>query len=159
METAVKFDKVELVFDSCETITIGLDAIRWMSMDVGVTEYRWDERNRCMDMEKTLTRFRMSIDLTQLQALSLSDPVHIEPGLTEKQYIVKRLSSTDDITHVYVNGEPFRMPWGPGDMYQNSWHRTTRTNTTDGTDTVEYDIGEENTAECVYSSEVKDDKC
>ena len=31
METAVKFDKVELVFDSCETITIGLDAIRWTS--------------------------------------------------------------------------------------------------------------------------------
>ena len=53
MESAVKFDKVELVFDSCETITIGLDAIRWMSMDVGGTEYRWDERNRCMNMQNS----------------------------------------------------------------------------------------------------------
>lgn len=141
MLNELKIDKLELGFDSCETITVGLGAIRALEFTVTGEEYCWDSRRKTLDVQKVLGKFHLELDIRDMGEFVLSDPVHIEKGLTEGEYLFKRLTTTDDITHIYINGVAYKIPWDPGQQYNNLWHRTVFVpSTPNGRSTVEYVI-------------------
>lgn len=138
MLNEIKVETVELVFDSCETITVGVDAIKSFDFTVSGEDYCWDNRRKVFDVQKNLSKFHLILDIHDLAGFAISDPVHIERGMTEREYLTKRLITTRDITHVYINGIAYRLPW-LGHSYNNLGLRTiVKPITLDGQKLVEY---------------------
>ena len=118
-------DEIELVFDSCETITVGMAAVKSLRFTTSGERYEWDAKNNEFDKSHCMSDLHLEIDLGEGAPLRGGDRFAMEArGQTEREYIVERLSKTTDITSIYIAGEKYNVPWGEGGAYTNLWCRT-----------------------------------
>lgn len=133
-------DEIELVFDSCETITVGMSSVKSMRFTTSGEQYEWDAKNNEFDKSYCMKELHLEIDLSEGAQLRGGDRFAMEARrLSEREYIVERLSKTTDITAIYMAGEKYNVPWGEGGAYTNLWCRTFFN---PRSETVVYDMGE-----------------
>lgn len=118
-------DEIELVFDSCETITVGMSAVKSLRFTTSGEQYEWDAKNNEFDKSYCMKELHLEIDLNEGAQLRGGDRLTMEARRqTEREYIVERLSKTTDITAIYMAGVKYNVPWGEGGAYTNLWCRT-----------------------------------
>ena len=133
-------DEIELVFDSCETITVGMSAVKSLRFTTSGEQYEWDAKNNEFDKSYCMKELHLEIDLSEGAQLRGGDRFATEARrISEREYIVERLSKTTDITAIYMAGVKYNVPWGEGGAYTNLWCRTFFN---PKSETVVYDMGD-----------------
>jgi len=118
-------DEIELLFDSCETITVAMSSVKALRFTTSGERYEWDAKNNEFDKSYCMSELHLEIDLGEGAQLRGGDHLVMEArGLTEREYIVERLSKTTDITNIFIAGVKYNVPWGEGGAYTNLWCRT-----------------------------------
>lgn len=134
-------DEIELVFDSCETITVGMSAVKSLRFTTSGEQYEWDAKNNEFDKSYCMKELHLEIDLSEGAQLRGGDRFATEARrISEREYIVERLSKTTDITAIYMAGVKYNVPWGEGGAYTNLWCRTFFN---PKSETVVYDMGKQ----------------
>lgn len=110
-------NSVELVFENCECITISLRAVESLCMITRGERYVYTKPWREMMHCKEVDNFEIIIDLNDKSCFYHSTPMQTlthamtESVLTDRNNCVERLKTCNDITHIYINGICYQMPW------------------------------------------------
>lgn len=126
-QVIVNDDRVELVFENCECMTVSLHAIESLRLTTRgerfVYEKPWREMLQCKEVDN----FEITINLNDKSCFYHSTPTQMlthamtESVLTDRNNCVERLKTCNDITHIYINGVSYQMPWSidEGKPYTN----------------------------------------
>lgn len=108
----IENQEIEIVFDNCETILVDQWAIKSMSFNTICDRYFWDNYHKEFERSTMMNDFVLSLDLSKPQNF------HHQHRLIEQKTIledgkecIKRIQNCDDITHIYINGICFGVPW------------------------------------------------
>ena len=106
---------IELVFENCDCIHVDVWALKSLQMDTDGDRYEWDEQKKEILKSTSLKNIYMEFNTENPRhfyhtprAILPSKPVG-DDGLE----CINRLKTSDDLTHVYINGHVFIVPWKP----------------------------------------------
>lgn len=118
--------KIELVFENCESIDVGIGAIVSFYMTTRGKRFVFDRQSKQMMTAELVDTLEMTLTLSdasnfyhssQNQMLSLGT----ESVITDRHNCVDRIKTSTDITHIYINGVCYQMPWNEELRYSNKF--------------------------------------
>ena len=118
--------KIELVFENCECIDVGIGAIESFYMTTRGKRLVFDKHTKQMLEAQSVDTFEITLKLSdasnfyhssQNQMLSLGT----ESVITDRHNCVERIKTSTDITHIYINGVCYQMPWSEELRYSNKF--------------------------------------
>lgn len=125
--------KFELVFENCESINVGIGAVESFYMTTRGKRMVFDKQSKQMMEAQLVDTFELKLKLSdasnfyhssQNQMLSLG----IESVITDRHNCVERIKTSTDITHIYINGVCYQMPWNEELSYQNKFQTNSKYN-------------------------------
>ena len=118
--------KIELVFENCESIDVSIGAIVSFYMTTRRKRLVFDKHTKQMSESQVVDTLEMTLTLSdasnfyhssQNQMLSLGT----ESVITDRHNCVERIKTSTDITHIYINGVCYQMPWNEELRYSNKF--------------------------------------
>lgn len=118
--------KIELVFENCESIDVSIGAIVSFYMTTRGKRMVFDTHTKQMSESQIVDTLEMTLTLSdasnfyhssQNQMLSLGT----ESVITDRHNCVDRIKTSTDITHIYINGVCYQMPWNEELRYSNKF--------------------------------------
>ena len=118
--------KIELVFENCECIDVGIGAIESFYMTTHGKRLVFDKHTKQMLEAQLVDTFEITLKLSdasnfyhssQNQMLSLGT----ESVITDRHNCVERIKTSTDITHIYIDGVCYQMPWSEELRYSNKF--------------------------------------
>lgn len=104
--------EIEFVFENCESIHIDMWAIKQLYFTTNGERYSWDEQHKTMMTSKEIDEFKIVLDVRDTQNFHHTHRLIKKEKISEDgSQCIDRLRYCDDITHLYINGECFHMPW------------------------------------------------
>ena len=113
----VQDDTLELVFENCECINVSIGAIESMYMTTRGKRFAFDKLSKTMMQCEEVESFEIKLNLYDKSYFNHSTPGQMlthaltESVLTDRNLCIERLKTCNDITHVYINGVCYQMPW------------------------------------------------
>ena len=123
--------KLHLVFENCECIDVDVGAIESFYMTTRGKRFTFDKISKRLleDVEVDALELKLNMSdasnfyhSSQNQMLSLG----IESVLTDRKNCVERIKTSTDISHIYINGVCYQMPWSPEKQYDNMFQKITK---------------------------------
>ena len=123
--------KIELVFENCESIDVGIGAIESFYMTTRGKRFAFDKISKqlleTIEVDALELKLNMSdasnfYHSSQNQMLSLGT----ESVLADRKNCVERIKTSTDITHIYINGVCYQMPWSREKQYDNMFQKITK---------------------------------
>ena len=146
-----QFNFINLVFENCESICIDTQAIVHMRFDEDGKRYSY-ERGELYYIRK-LKKFYIVLDLSNSEWFwHMAGQKHFNTAnmniTDDGMDCINRLKQSDDITHVYINGVGFSVPWNYNrSQFANSYQVNKETQYNRLEITVEEPKPEENNGE------------
>lgn len=121
--------KIEFVFENCESIDVSIGAIESFCMTTRGKSFVFDKQSKQMMETELVDTLEVKLNVSdasnfyhssQNQMLSLGT----ESVLTDRKNCVERIKTSTDITHIYINGVCYRMPWNVEHCYLNKFQKT-----------------------------------
>lgn len=118
--------KIEFVFENCECIDVGIGAIESFYMTTRGKRLVFDRQTKQMLESQVVDTLEITLKLSdasnfyhssQNQMLSLGT----ESVITDRHNCVERIKTSTDITHIYINGVCYQMPWNEELRYSNKF--------------------------------------
>lgn len=118
--------KIEFVFENCECIDVGIGAIESFYMTTLGKRLVFDKHTKQMSESQIVDTLEITLKLSdasnfyhssQNQMLSLGT----ESVITDRHNCVERIKTSTDITHIYINGVCYQMPWNEELRYSNKF--------------------------------------
>lgn len=118
--------KIEFVFENCESIDVGIGAIESFYMTTRGKRMVFDKQSKQMMEAELVDTFELKLNMSdasnfyhssQNQMLSLGT----ESVITDRHNCVERIKTSTDITHIYINGVCYQMPWNEELRYSNKF--------------------------------------
>lgn len=135
--------EIEIVMENCEGIRVDMWAIKTLRFDTFCDRYVWDETNKDFMRSTIIDNVKMVFDIRDWK--HFHHPTQRIDSATLKEdgeKCIDRLRYCDDITHIYINGKSFGIPWHQEEAgrdsfdipwYKNAWQKNTEsTNSIDG---------------------------
>lgn len=104
--------EIEFVFENCECIYIDEWAIKKLYFTTKGERYVWDEHSKSLMKSIEIDDFSITVDINDTKYF------HHANRLIEKEQVkddgsqcIDRLRYCDDITHLYINGICYHMPY------------------------------------------------
>lgn len=95
---------IELLFMNCDCIKIDMSAVTDLHFRTNGEEWDYYERDNVFLKAATLKSLYLTVDPSQTSAFSSKQ-------IKTADECIQRILTSDDITRLYVNGKPYRVPW------------------------------------------------
>lgn len=147
---------VEIVMENCETIIVDMWAIKTLRFDTICDRYVWDENHKDFLRSTIIDNVKMTFDIREWKHFHHTPRLIDSATLKEDgEKCIDRLRYCDDITHIYINGKSFGIPWKQEEAgrdkdlnipwYKNAWQKNTEsTNSIDGHQLLTIEIKKQN---------------
>lgn len=136
--------EIEIVMENCESIKVDMWAIKTLRFDTICDRYEWDESHKDFLHSTIIDNVKMVFDIREWKRFHHTPRLIDTTTLKEDgEKCIDRLRYCDDITHIYINGKSFGIPWNQVEAgrdkdldipwYKNAWQKNTEsTNSIDG---------------------------
>ena len=145
---------IELVFENCETMFIESSAIKFMYFTTKGERFNWYARDHEMLKSIEIEEFEITLDINDKKCFHHPYSTMLTWGgtdsvITDGQKCLERLISSDDITHLYINGICYHMPWHYDKsedkdlnlpIYKNEWQTNSEMKNSSGEHTLNIKI-------------------
>lgn len=133
-------NQIEFVFENCEAIFIDTSAIKHLRFTTNGERFIYDERSREMMKSIEVNEFYIVLDIKDKKNFHHPYSTMLTWGgtdsiITDGQKCIDRLTKCDDITHLYINGVCYHMPWDYS-RYCNTFQNTIESTNTNGEHTL-----------------------
>ncbi len=146
--------QLEFVFENCETIFIDDSAIKFMYFTTKGESFSWYAREHEMLKSIEIEEFEITLDITDKKCFHHPYSTMLTWGgtdsiITDGQKCLERLKICNDITHLYINGTCYHMPWYYGKtedkdlklpIYSNNWQENSEVTNSNGEHTLNIKI-------------------
>ena len=95
---------IELLFMNCDCIKIDMSAVTDLRFRTNGEEWDYYKRDNVFLKAATLKSLYLTVDPSQTFAFSSKQ-------IKTADECIQRILTSDDITRLYVNGKPYRVPW------------------------------------------------
>lgn len=104
---------IELVFENCDCIHVDVWALKSLRMNTDSERYEWEEQKKEMLKFTLLKNLYMEFDTKNPRHFYHTPRVipANKPVGDDGFDCIKRIKSSDDLTHIYVNGQCYQVPW------------------------------------------------
>lgn len=128
--------EIEFVFENCEAILIDESAIKQLRFITKSERFIYDAHNHDMMKSVEVEKFYIVLDITDKKNFHHPYSTMLTWGgtdsiITDGQKCIDRLTKCDDITHLYINGVCYHLPWDYS-RYNNTYQNNTETTNTNG---------------------------
>lgn len=135
--------EIEILMENCESIKVDMWAIKTLRFDTICDRYTWDESHKDFLHSTIIDNVKMVFDIREWKHFHHAPRLIDSATLKEDgEKCIDRLRYCDDITHIYINGKSFSIPWHNEEAgrdsfdipwYKNAWQKNTEsTNSIDG---------------------------
>lgn len=123
--------KIQLVFENCECIDVGVGAIESFYMTTHGKRFAFDKITKQLLETVEVDALELKLNMSdasnfyhssQNQMLSLGT----ESVITDRKNCVERIKTSTDISHIYINGVCYQMPWFREKQYDNMFQKITK---------------------------------
>ena len=123
-----QFNFINLVFENCESICIDTQAIIQMRFKESGRRYTFERSE--LYYVTDLKKFYIKLDLSNSEWYwHMAGQKHFNTAkmnlMDDGLDCINRLKECNDITHLYINGVGFAVPWKPGTQYSNGYQSNT----------------------------------
>lgn len=128
----VEHGTIEIVFMNCECINVELEAIESMYMITRGERYAFDKHSKNFLCSKEVKELELTLKVSSNHHFYHASPGQMlviggtESIFTDRQKCLERLLNCDDITHIYINGTCYQMPWKGGSENVNKYQTVTK---------------------------------
>ena len=108
--------EIEFVFENCETIQISTFAIKNLFFTTKGERFAFDAHHHEMMKSTEMDSFEITLDISDKKCFHHPAQTMLTWGgtdsiITDGERCIERLKTCTDITHMYINGVCYHMPW------------------------------------------------